>query len=142
MTDFQNVSLPGPTITPISQPFWDHLRNDAFTLQRCNSCEEWIFYPRAHCPHCFSESLRWEEASGRGYLKTWSIVHRPGNAAWQELAPFAVGVVELEEGPSMLTHILSETDTFAYHQKVKLNVITPGEQPLPFFKVQSEEEQT
>ena len=140
MNDFQNVSLPGPTATPISQPFWDSLKQGAFTLQRCNSCEGWIFYPRAHCPHCFSQSLRWEEASGRGRLKTWSIVHRPGNPAWQELAPYAVGIVELEEGPSILTHILSETHQFDYLQKVKVNMITPGDQPLPFFEVYSQED--
>ncbi|RWZ58606.1 hypothetical protein EQV77_06465 [Halobacillus fulvus] len=139
MTHLQNISLPGPTITPITKPFWEHLKKGVIMLQRCNTCEEWIFYPRAHCPHCFSESLRWEQASGRGVLKTWSIVHRPGNAAWKPLAPYVVGVVELKEGPSMLSHILTDHSNLAYQQEVEIDLITAGNQPLPFFKVCEEE---
>ncbi|MBA2175393.1 OB-fold domain-containing protein [Halobacillus locisalis] len=133
-----NISLPGPTITPISEPFWEGIKAGEFRLQQCEQCERSIFYPRAHCPHCFHNSLTWKRASGKGKLKTWSVIHRAGHPAWQELTPYVVGVVALEEGPSLLTHVLIEEDEIAYNMNVELNIRHIGPHPLPFFKKQEE----
>ncbi|WP_347836147.1 zinc ribbon domain-containing protein [Gracilibacillus sp. JCM 18860] len=63
MSSAPNISLPKPTITPpISQPFWDNLKQKKLSLQVCQSCDKWIFYPRHHCPYCFGTSLVWREA--------------------------------------------------------------------------------
>ncbi|MFK4998388.1 Zn-ribbon domain-containing OB-fold protein [Bacillus sp. N9] len=57
-----------------------------------------------------SNHLEWKEASGKAKLKTWGIVHRPGHPAWSEIAPYVLGVVELEEGPTMMTHLLLDLE--------------------------------
>lgn len=135
----KNISFPEPTVTPITKPFWDEIANHRFTLQQCDDCNEWIFYPRAHCPHCFGSRLNWKEASGKGSLKSWSIVHRAGHPAWQEKAPYVVGVVELEEGPSLLSHILVPSEELAYRMPLMVTYEQIGSYTLPFFKKQEEQ---
>nr|WP_304220346.1 OB-fold domain-containing protein [Fredinandcohnia onubensis] len=132
--NFESLMVPGPTITPITKPFWDAVARKEFILQKCCDCGEWVFYPRSHCPHCWSNQLEWKPASGEGTLKTWSIVHRPGHPGWSEVTPYALGVVELEEGPSMLTHLLVDSDQeLKIGQPLKVKYIKCNEVWLPFF---------
>ncbi|WP_163538623.1 OB-fold domain-containing protein [Gracilibacillus sp. YIM 98692] len=133
MSSLQNISLPGPTITPVSKPFWDSVAAGKLSIQQCNSCQEWVFYPREHCPHCLSDDLTWKEASGSGSLKTWSVIHRAGHPAWQDRTPYVVGIVELEEGPSLLTHLLVKEEDLAYKMKVKVSFEVIENHTLPFF---------
>ncbi|GGF27418.1 hypothetical protein GCM10010954_28100 [Halobacillus andaensis] len=141
MSQQPNISLPAPTITPVSQPFWDGIKEGKLVLQKCDSCKEWIFYPREHCPHCFHHSLTWKEATGCGKLKTWSVIHRAGHPAWQERTPYVVGIVELIEGPSLLTHLLLNEEELTHNMDVEMDIQEIGPHPLPFFK-QKEEETT
>ncbi|GAE94459.1 hypothetical protein JCM21714_3617 [Gracilibacillus boraciitolerans JCM 21714] len=130
----KNISFPEPTITPTSQPFWDKINQQQFYLPQCQDCKKWIFYPREHCPHCFGSELTWKQASGEGRLKTWSIVHRAGHPAWQEKVPYVVGIVELEEGPSLLTHLLIDNQQLRYQLPVTISYQQLDERYLPFFK--------
>jgi uncharacterized OB-fold protein len=57
------------------------------------------------CPSCLSEDYRWAGASGRGRLYSYSIVHRPVDPARFD-APYVLAVVELDEGPRLLTNIV------------------------------------
>ncbi|MYL69848.1 hypothetical protein GLW00_03245 [Halobacillus litoralis] len=138
MSQQPNISLPGPTITPISHPFWESIQAGHLSLQQCDKCEQWIFYPREHCPHCFNDSLTWKKASGKGRLKTWSVIHRAGHPVWQEHTPYVVGVVALEEGPSLLTHVLIDETDLTYNMKVEMEISEIGPHPLPFFKKKEE----
>ncbi|WP_010677616.1 Zn-ribbon domain-containing OB-fold protein [Bacillus timonensis] len=132
---FENLTVPGPTVTPFTKPFWDAVARQEFILQKCKDCGEWVFYPRSHCPHCLSNQLEWTPASGKGKLKTWSIVHRPGHPAWAAVAPYALGVVELEEGPTMLTHLLVDPNQeFKIGLPLKVKYIKINEEWLPFFE--------
>jgi uncharacterized protein len=101
----ENLTLPGPTITPVSKPFWEAVARCEFILQKCGDCNKWVFYPRSLCPHCWGVHLEWKQATGNGRLKTWSIVHKPGHPSWTQVTPYVLGIVELEEGPSMLSHL-------------------------------------
>lgn len=51
MSSAPNISLPKPTITPISQPFWDNLKQKKLSLQVCQSCDKWIFFTRVTIVH-------------------------------------------------------------------------------------------
>lgn len=129
-----NISFPEPTITAISKPFWDKVNEQQFYLQQCDDCSQWIFYPRSHCPHCFGLNLTWKEASGQGKLKTWSMIHRAGHPAWQGRTPYAVGIVELAEGPSLLTHLLIDEQEIRYQLPVEITFQQLNERLLPFFQ--------
>lgn len=88
-----------------THPFWDALRNNTLMLPRCTACQSVVWYPRAHCPICFSTQLQWEEMSGNGTVYSYSIVAK-GNGRWKESGPYVVAYVELAEGPRILTNIV------------------------------------
>lgn len=96
-------SLPRPT--PETQPFWDGCLDGRLMLPWCRDCGKPHFYPRAICPFCLSAKLDWREASGRGTLHTFVINHR---AAKGYEAPYVIAVVDLEEGPRMLSNVVSD----------------------------------
>lgn len=58
---------------------------------------------------CHGMDLEWRAVSGRASLTSWIIVNRapPGVTL---PAPYVVGLVQLEEGPSMMTNIVDPDD--------------------------------
>jgi len=101
---------PAPVITPETRPFWDAVQNGELHVQRCSGCGKHYFYPRPFCPHCFSDDVAWVQVSGRATLHSYVINHRPV-AGWEAEGPYAIAVVELEEGPRMATSIVGIPNT-------------------------------
>ena len=64
------------------------------------------FPPEIFCPACGSENGEWVEASGRATLYSWTVGHPPMLPYFMERAPWPVAVVQLEEGPRLVTNIL------------------------------------
>ena len=95
---------PVPVPTPETQPFWDGCAAGELRIQRCTDCGKPYFYPRPVCPSCRSANVEWFTASGRATLYSYVINHRaaPGFA---DDAPYAIAVVQLEEGPRMMSNI-------------------------------------
>jgi uncharacterized OB-fold protein len=96
---------PLPVPTPETQPYWDGLKAHELRIQRCLDCGQAYFYPRPFCPHCFSDKVEWFKASGKAKLHTYEVIHR-APPAFAADAPYVLAVVELEEGPRMLTNIV------------------------------------
>jgi hypothetical protein len=69
-------------------------------LQRCAQCQAWRHPPRYRCAACGSAEVNWELASGRGHVFSWTITHRAVDPAFEP--PYAIVVVELEEGPRLV----------------------------------------
>jgi len=53
------------------------------------------------CPRCRSLEFHWEPTSGRGAIWSFIVPHPPLLPAYQELAPYNVIVVALEEDPTI-----------------------------------------
>jgi len=96
--------LPAPE--PEAQPFWDAARERRLLVKRCADCGEAHFYPRPFCPRCWSENVKWEDASGRATLYTWSTVHVNDLPPFHERVPYVAAIVELSEGPRMMTNVV------------------------------------
>src|SRR5262249_49528258 len=94
-----------PTIDIETRPFWDGLKEEKFLLRHCNACGRDHYYPRPFCPTCWSDDLSWREASGRGRLSTYSIGHVDDCPPFNERLPDGAAVVELDEGPRVMTNI-------------------------------------
>jgi len=102
----QRPRPPKPTPQPNieTQFFWDKCQEDELWLQFCNDCSRFYFYPRFFCPRCFGTNVEWRRASGRGKLHTYMINHRaPPN--FEPEAPYAIAVIELDEGVRMMSNI-------------------------------------
>ena len=95
-----------PTVDAETQPFWDAAREGRLLLRRCSDCGETHFYPRRFCPLCWSADGDWVPASGRATLYTWSVVHANDLPPFNERVPYVAAVVDLEEGPRMMTNIV------------------------------------
>src|SRR2546427_2406651 len=91
--------------TPETRPFGEAARRPEPLLQRCRACGAYVFYPRAACPRCLGAELEWRRASGRGRLHTFTVVHR-GARNFPLPAPYVLAIVELDEGPRMMTNLV------------------------------------
>ena len=99
-----NPMIPVPT--PVSQPFWDGLREDLIRVPRCQDCGHWVFYPRRHCSACCSPRLAWQEISGRASLASFTIARVPTLAEFASPSPQNLAIVTLEEGFNMNTALI------------------------------------
>lgn len=92
-----------PIPTPETQPFWQGTRAGELRLQRCDACAHVYFPPRPFCPKCAGRAVSWFPASGRGSLYSYVIHHRPVPGF---TPPYSIAVVQLDEGPRMMTNII------------------------------------
>lgn len=99
----ETIERPGPPPNPDTAVFWAGLAEGHLLLQHCGSCDTVQHHPRAVCHRCWSSDLTWVESTGLGIIWTWTVVHRAGNPAWQSAVPYAVVIVELDEGPRIVT---------------------------------------
>lgn len=132
------LSVPGPTVTALTKPFWDAAAEGRLLVQRCADCAVAILYPRGQCPSCWSRELTWEEASGAAVLKSYSRVEKPGHPAWQPAAPYLVGLVTLAEGPTMLSLILHDgSRPPEIGAALRFEPARIGQRTLPVFRVET-----
>jgi len=96
--------IPLPRPTELSRPHWDGCRQGELRFQRCRDCGAAVFIPQPVCGGCFGSELVWETSSGRGTVYSHSVVHRPPVPGFE--VPYAVIVVELEEGWFMLSNLV------------------------------------
>jgi uncharacterized OB-fold protein len=92
-----------PTPTPETAHFWEGTRAGELRLQRCTKCQHTYFPPRPFCPKCAAREVSVIRASGKGVLWSYVIHHRPAPGF---TPPYSIAVVQLEEGPRMLTNIV------------------------------------
>jgi uncharacterized OB-fold protein len=105
MADHQDEDMiPLPQPTALSQPHWDACREGKLNVQQCTQCKTYVFIPQPCCTHCQSSDLVWVESSGRGKVYSFSVVHRAPRPQFE--TPYAVAIIELEEGWHMLSNIL------------------------------------
>ncbi len=133
---YESLAIPGPIPNAISEPFWAGARRNELALQRCEECAQWFFYPRAHCPHCWSKRVSWHQATGQGMIKSFSVIYRPGHVAWVPVAPYVIALIKLAEGPTMLSQLTGAgVDEAKVGQSVVLRCVPVGEFILPFFEL-------
>jgi uncharacterized protein len=95
-----------PPVTPTTEAFWDATRDQRLLLQWCTVCETAIFFPREVCPSCLGSSLEWRPASGRGVVYAVTVEYKPQNPMMAAMAPYAVALVDLEEGVRLLSNVV------------------------------------
>lgn len=97
-----------PEADAFSRAYWDAAARGYLLVRRCRAdgCGVAHHYPREFCPRCWSEDVVWEQASGRAVLYTWSVVHRNDLPPFGERVPYVAAVVDLAEGPRMMTEVI------------------------------------
>ena len=97
-------SRPLPEITPAMEPFFAAAHRHQLVAQRCSTCGTHRFPAREICSNCLSRESSWVPVSGRGTVFSRAVMHQSYHPAFE--TPYAIVVVELEEGARMLSNIV------------------------------------
>jgi uncharacterized OB-fold protein len=127
-------SRPEPRATPETAHFWQGTAQGELRLQRCRTCDRPYFPPQPFCPRCTSDDVEVFLASGHGTLHSYVINHR---AAPGFTAPYVIAVVELEEGPRLLTNLVeagADPDALPLDLPVEVGFEPAGDMSLPVFR--------
>ena len=94
-----------PAVTDLTKPYWENARAGRLVTQRCRSCGRRWHPPLPACPHCHGTDIGWHEVSGDGTVYTYTVVRHATHAALAGHVPYVVAIVELAEGPRLVTGI-------------------------------------
>lgn len=124
-----------PVPTPETQPYWDGAAAGELRIQRCVDCGGPYFYPRPVCPSCGSFNVEWFTASGDATLYSYVINYRPA-PGFEEEAPYAIAVVQLAEGPRMMTNLVgvpATPEALVLDMPLRVTFEQRGDVSLPVF---------
>jgi uncharacterized protein len=99
-----NKPIPVPSAE--SQAYWDGLRDRKLLMPRCDACGKYWFPPSLLCPHCNATNWTWTPTSGRGRIFSYVVYHRVYHPGFADEVPYAVAVIELDEGPRMVSNVI------------------------------------
>jgi len=99
--------LPVPSVE--SQPFWDGCKRHELLLPCCSQCDACRFPPGPTCPKCWSTDWEWKKASGRGKIYSFGVYHRVYHQGFESEVPYVLAVVELDEGPRLVTNVVNKS---------------------------------
>ena len=105
-TASEKPKKPVPRPAPESVPYWKAAKRHKLAIPHCKSCGHYWFPPSQRCTNCLSADMEWAEVSGRGKVYSFVTFHRVFHPAFEEEVPYVVALVELEEGPRMLTNVI------------------------------------
>jgi uncharacterized OB-fold protein len=95
-----------PTLDEVNRPFWNGCREGILRLQRCGRCRHLRYPISTVCPRCLDTSVEWDELGGRGTVFSFAVFRHAYHEAWRERIPYNVALVELEEGPTMISNVV------------------------------------
>jgi uncharacterized OB-fold protein len=103
MTEY---TKPVPVPSEDSAPFWAAAKRHKLSLQKCATCGEFRFPPAPLCPECTEMGGEWTELKGRGKVFSFVVFHRSYDKSFDADLPYAVALVELDEGPRLVSNIV------------------------------------
>ncbi len=119
--------------TKVSQ-FADQLKAGRIVASRCGSCGFTSFPPRADCPRCLAGQFQWVEVSGRGTIVTWTRLHA-APAGFEDLAPYTIGVVDLDETGRLLAWVGESIAESEIHAGMRVQVVPRLFEEIPEIRV-------
>lgn len=89
------LPVPQPMDSGFDQPYFDGLNDERLVIQRCHSCETWIWGPEHVCYNCLAWDPSWVEVEPRGRIYAWTRVWSPGFVSLRPATPYLAALVEL-----------------------------------------------
>jgi uncharacterized OB-fold protein len=91
-----------------------------YEAAKCKECGELFFPPRLICDKCKSREFETVNLNREGVVKTYTVIH-VAPSQFVDQAPYAIGVVELKDGVSILSQIVDcEFDNLKIGMPVRL----------------------
>ena len=102
-----DAALTGPA-AGLTDAFWAAAGRRELVRPVCRDCGRSFFTPQIACPGCLSENWAYEPSTGRGRVYSATVVHKPPSPEF--VVPFRLGIVDLDEGWSMLAELVGGPD--------------------------------
>jgi uncharacterized OB-fold protein len=120
-----------------SAPYREGLAAGELRYQHCPVCASNWLPARAACPTCLSPAPEWWRSAGRGRIVSWVVYHVAYHDSFKDRLPYDVTLVELDEGPRLLTNIVDGRAgaALAIGRRVELAVEREGEVVLARFRL-------
>jgi uncharacterized protein len=99
--------LNAPAVSDESKEFWDATRRKVLMLPWCSECRSPFWFPREVCPICGSRDVQFKPTTGSGTVYAISIHHRPGPGRSAEDGPYAVALVDLDDGVRIMSNLVA-----------------------------------
>ncbi len=101
---------PLPVLTKLNRSYFEGAKQRELRLQKCDRCGHVRFPASTHCPQCLSSEATWIKASGRGRVWSFIVMHQKYFKAFANDLPYNCAMVQLEEGPIMMSTIVGIPD--------------------------------
>ncbi len=133
----EKTEKPVPRCDGLNGEFFDFCANHELRFQRCVECGTWRHMPRYTCAACGSDAWSWEDASRKGKLYTWTVAHRSFHPAFDDDVPYAIVVIEMDEGVRVVSQIVdAEPDALKLSDAVEVVFVPVANgKVLPKFKL-------
>jgi hypothetical protein len=92
------------------EQFYKYILQRKLVGGKCKKCGKVHLPPRPLCDNCFSKEFEWTEIPQKGKLLTYTVIH-VAPIQFQSMAPYAVGIIQLENGvkiPGMIRGVALE----------------------------------
>lgn len=119
----------------LDQPFWQFLAKGQLWLNHCESCGAFRHPPGPVCPRCRTIGNAWAPVSGRGVLKSFTVIRHPVHQLLRDSVPYTVTLVDLEEGVRLVSGIPAGMDvSLKVGMALQCHVVSFDERyALPYF---------
>jgi uncharacterized OB-fold protein len=97
---------PLPVINEDTAPYWEYCRKHELRMQKCQQCGYIRFPASIVCPRCHSLEAEWARLSGKGKVYSFIVYHQAYHPAYKDALPYAVAIIQLDEGPRMESNII------------------------------------
>jgi len=95
-----------PELTEVNRGFWAAATSGVLSVQGCSDCRHLRYPPASRCPECLCADWSWQPLSGRGEVLSYIVIHQKYDAAWADRLPYNVAIIQLDEGPRMISNVL------------------------------------
>jgi uncharacterized OB-fold protein len=106
MTQMTDKSKPVPIADEASKPFFDGARERKLMIQKCVMCGAVMWPVKPRCDNCLGAKLEWTQASGKGTLYSFTLMHQVYHPGFAAEVPYNIAEVDLEEGLRIITNIV------------------------------------
>jgi uncharacterized OB-fold protein len=110
MTTTGALTPPHPVPDSDSAEYWAALAEHRITYQRCPSCGAKQIYFRAICQACWNPHLIIETSTGTGSVYSYTVLTSVGDPALARETPLVIALVDLDDGPRVLTRIEGDSN--------------------------------
>ena len=121
LTD-EDLKKPLPRPATWSKTFWEGTKQHKLLLKTCKSCGHIDHPPYLYCTECLSDESVWVEASGKATLYAFAVNEYGVPFAFMPDLPYVTALVDLPEGPRMLSNIV-ECDPRGLKNGMELEVV-------------------